>query len=554
MTQGTARPTKRIILYSAFSIFLLLYAATRAIVDFNYLANSAVLKSRLTGYLSARLGSDVTVESLHAVILPHPGIAFTGVYIGRPEGFHAAAEEIALIFSPVSKATGGDWLRRVRLDHVRLSLRIDSLSGRTAFPEFSLPEIELIDPELSIQAGDRTLMLSGPLNGRFRAVSENRLSLFGELECNETELRINGDTITLDGFVLMNGREFSSSGLDIHAGGLLVSARGTYAWETQRVFNGSIAIAGMKIAAKSGGNPVLNAILKNINGAADMTMTDMTLFTIPLDRVTASAVAREGTVILSEVRAEGAHLSGGGTITLAPNRPAAFDVSFTLGNYDLMKLLGQTSSGGTLISGALNLSGRVWGTSASIDGEGQLSSFNGRLMRYGPMFKIFTAANFHKVILKNHPDIKSRGFPYNSIVSDFTIRDSVVSFKHFYLDSDSIQMSASGTYSIPSSTVQALLGFRPLDLLDKTVGMIPVLGWILEGKENAVVVVYLRLHGDINNPKVVPAPVHNAAKGIGGILLRTLMLPYTLVTRPKNLIPALNNNRQTEKENREKKP
>ncbi len=545
MTQGTTRLTYTLFLYLAFTLIILVYAAARAVDDFNYLSNFGPLKSRLTGYLSGRIGTDVTVEKVHATILPRPGIAFTDVKIGRPEGFHASAEGILLVFSPRQKLSGGDWLARISLRRLRFAVRIDDATGAAPLPRFSLPEIELEDPSVTIQTRENTIALEGPLTGHVRVVSGNTLSLVGSLDFNRTGIRYNDTAVELDGPVMMNGNSLSSPGLDIISGGLTVSAQGNYSWKEGRSFAGSVRIKGLTVETKSGGNPVLDAILDKLNGSADLTLAGMTLFGIPLDTVTARAIATNGTVVLNDLRADGGVLSGSGTVTLAPKRPALFDVTFTLRNYDIMKLLGPVSSGSTLIRGTMDLGGRVWGTGGSINGDVHFSSFNGRLMKFGPLFKIFTTVNFHRMILKKHPDYRSRGFPYNSIISQFTIRDSTVSFDRFYLDSDSLQVSASGTYSMQSHAVNALLGVRPLDLIDRTVGMIPVLGWIVEGKENAAVIMYFRMSGDIKDPGVLPAPMQNITRGIGGVILRTLMLPYTIFTKPWNLIPALQYNRQT---------
>ncbi len=136
-------------------------------------------------------------------------------------------------------------------------------------------------------------------------------------------------------------------------------------------------------------------------------------------------------------------------------------------------------------------------------------------------------------------DFMKIGLPYNSIFSGFEIRDSVVSFKKFYLDSDSIQLSASGTYSMEEGSLDALMGIHPLETVDRAIGMIPLLGWILKGSNRGFIVVYLRLKGPLDNITMSPIPGAFLGRDVAGMLLRTIMLPYTLFTKPQNLIPGL---------------
>ena len=52
--------------------------------------------------------------------------------------------------------------------------------------------------------------------------------------------------------------------------------------------------------------------------------------------------------------------------------------------------------------------------------------------------------------------------------------------------------------------------------------------------------VYVKLFGNIEDIKVVPAPLDSITKEIAGVLARTIMLPYTIFTKPQKLLPGLN--------------
>jgi len=74
--------------------------------------------------------------------------------------------------------------------------------------------------------------------------------------------------------------------------------------------------------------------------------------------------------------------------------------------------------------------------------------------------KIFAALNIYKMILNRNPDMEGKGFPYNSIVAHAVLSDSVIKINDLYLDSNSVQMSAVGTYSLRSGNIDAIIGLK----------------------------------------------------------------------------------------------
>ena len=78
-----------------------------------------------------------------------------------------------------------------------------------------------------------------------------------------------------------------------------------------------------------------------------------------------------------------------------------------------------------------------------------------------------------------------------------------------------------------------------METLDRAIGLIPVIGWLLVGANEGMFVIYCRMTGSFDELRVVPAPMITIARGIGDTLLRTLTLPYTIFTRPQKLIPGL---------------
>jgi uncharacterized protein YhdP len=141
------------------------------------------------------------------------------------------------------------------------------------------------------------------------------------------------------------------------------------------------------------------------------------------------------------------------------------------------------------------------------------------------------------------------GFPYNTITATFTIRDSVVTFDDFYLNSNSLQISAVGKYLIRTHYIDTIMGVEPLQTFDKTINQIPIVGWVLTGEKGAFIVINLHVLGPVDNPSVTSKAAGSLTKSVADSLLRILKLPVDVITKPGDvLLPG------ALKENGEKKP
>ena len=533
---------KKVLIYIICIAIAASYCAVRAVDDINYSLNFTPVKNILVRYLRKKFNTPVSVSSLHFALFQEPGISFTSVMIGPPDGYHVSAGAVTLVFSPLQRINEGDWLKRIRLDRPRIEITANFPADSPKLPDFSLPEIEVHDPDITLHLGARIISLDGSMHGYARVRSNGHISITGELHFNNTQFRFNDDVIKLRGAVMIKDRDIYSPGLDFISGPLVVSAAGTYTRDDRRTFHGRVHIKGLEIGGGHGGDsPILDVILDKLDGGADFSISDLTLYGIPVDTVIVrGAVAKEGALILNDLEARGAYMNGRGSVIMAPGKNTAFDVAFTLKGFDIKRVLDTVFPGKKpWVEGAMNLEGRVWGDSGSIYGDVLFTSFHGRLLKFEALSKMFGAFNFYKLVLNRNPDFKTRGFSYNSVLSRLTIKDSVISFDNFYLDSNSIQLSASGTYAMKTDRLDSLLGIRPLETIDRAVGLIPVVGWLLTGANEGMFVIYCHMTGSFDELRVVPAPMVTIARGIGATLMRTLMLPYTIFTKPQRLIPGL---------------
>jgi len=74
------------------------------------------------------------------------------------------------------------------------------------------------------------------------------------------------------------------------------------------------------------------------------------------------------------------------------------------------------------------------------------------------------------------------------------------------------------------------VGVKPLQTIDKVVSHLPVLGWVLTGKNKSLISTYFQATGSLDNPEVKSIAAQSMAKGVFNIFSRLFSLPAKLVT------------------------
>ena len=66
---------------------------------------------------------------------------------------------------------------------------------------------------------------------------------------------------------------------------------------------------------------------------------------------------------------------------------------------------------------------------------------------------------------------------------------------------------------------------KPFQTLDRVVTKTPLVGWLLSGKDGAVVAAFYRVSGPLDNPTVASLPAKSLGRNLFGIFQRLLQLP-----------------------------
>jgi hypothetical protein len=199
----------------------------------------------------------------------------------------------------------------------------------------------------------------------------------------------------------------------------------------------------------------------------------------------------------------------------------------------LRALLGMGSEEGVLLTGRVYLDGaEIRGEGGdsrelkeSLNGKFNVQCENGVIERAKTLGRIFSILNVSQLFKGRVPDLKSAGLPYQFITASFQIMDGVLSTEDLLVDSDAMRITAVAKVDLRKNLVDARIGVHPLGTVDTVLSNVPIAGYILTGRDKALLSYVYEVTGDLDEPKIKAIPVKALGQGFLGIIRRTLETP-----------------------------
>jgi uncharacterized protein YhdP len=155
------------------------------------------------------------------------------------------------------------------------------------------------------------------------------------------------------------------------------------------------------------------------------------------------------------------------------------------------------------------------------------------VMRHSPVLgTVFSLLNVSQLFSMELPDVSGEGVPFSRLTIDARLDKGILSSDDLVIDSNAMSMSYVGQADMIRDRLDLLLVVKPLGTIDKVVSNLPIAGWILGGKERALITAQFKVTGPAEQPEVEAIPISAISKGVLGIFQRTLSLPLTLVEDP----------------------
>lgn len=237
-----------------------------------------------------------------------------------------------------------------------------------------------------------------------------------------------------------------------------------------------------------------------------------------------------------DVTALGGKLSAKGRIDTL-STPARYQVNFKLANASATQVLQLVSVDKRELTGTLSVEGELTTKGGTPDelkksalGSVKFSARNGSMRQFPVLSKVFSILNVSQLFKWRLPDMVSEGMPYNEIRGSVAIKDGVISTNDLFIASNAMNMSMVGKNDFVNDRLDLTLGIQPLQTVDKVVSNIPIVGWILTGKDKSLITAYFEIKGKSGNPQVSAVPVKYLGRGVFDIFKRVFQLPAKLVT------------------------
>lgn len=213
-----------------------------------------------------------------------------------------------------------------------------------------------------------------------------------------------------------------------------------------------------------------------------------------------------------------------------------YDLNLNLERIDAAQLL-QALDISREVTGSLNLQGNITGRGSNLSdikrsalGNLRLRMEKGKLRKFNALSKVFSILNLSQLLKFQLPDMVHGGMPYNEIKGSFAVRDGNVTTQDLFIRSDAINISVIGSADIVREDMDFTIGVQPLQTVDKVVNRIPVVGWLLTGKDRAAVTAYFEAKGKWSDPRVKSVSVKSLSKGAWNVFRRVFELPVRLFT------------------------
>jgi hypothetical protein len=188
---------------------------------------------------------------------------------------------------------------------------------------------------------------------------------------------------------------------------------------------------------------------------------------------------------------------------------------------------GRSEVTGTLsLGGTLTSRGRgAEGFRSNLGGNLKLAMLDGQFGRQTFTVRALSLLNLEDLLDVKSLGMSSQGMPYRRLTGDIAIDRGVARTENLLLESRAFNLSAHGHVDLPNETIDMNVAVKPFQTLDKVVTKVPVVGWLLSGKDGAVIAAFYRVSGPLSNPTVASLPVRSLGRNVFGVFQRLLQLP-----------------------------
>ncbi len=160
-----------------------------------------------------------------------------------------------------------------------------------------------------------------------------------------------------------------------------------------------------------------------------------------------------------------------------------------------------------------------------MNGKFKISITDGKIYKAQPVLKIldfFSLANIWKF---DPSSVFEDGVPFKLIKIKASIKNGVISSDKMILESKALNAAGKGNLDLNKKWIDLGIAIQPLGTIDTIISKLPVVGYIITGKDKKITLYYFEVKGALSNVKVEQKPIQNLVKGSLNIFKRILLTP-----------------------------
>ena len=234
-------------------------------------------------------------------------------------------------------------------------------------------------------------------------------------------------------------------------------------------------------------------------------------------------------------------------VHLPPGKPAAVRASFEGQNLPFEKILKTLGDERRLITGQMNIRGKIQGHGRdargiipTLEGGVELSLKNGYVRQGTVLPKILSILNLPH-LLRGKVNFDKTGFPYDTVRATLAIEEGDFSSKDFQLRSPVMNATAAGTYDFSHDHLDGVVAVSPFGAYSDVLKSIPLFGTIFSGDRKGIATAMFIMNGPLKDPQVVYMPKESLESGLTGlaqlafdVLKNTMLAPVQVL---KGVVP-----------------
>jgi len=163
-------------------------------------------------------------------------------------------------------------------------------------------------------------------------------------------------------------------------------------------------------------------------------------------------------------------------------------------------------------------------------GKVRITGKAGRIRHATLLPKIFSILNVLDLFSKKSlNDLFSSTLPYSRLELSGTIRNNKLELKRIVLRAEGLNFFGKGTVGLEDWNVDLYVLVSPFKTLDLLLSKLPIIGYVIGGKNRTLVTVPMKVYGNIRNPDVVPLHPEALGKGFLDLFKDIINIPVRIV-------------------------